>query len=134
MCYENWHLIAKHSWVIFVSKIYTLWWIIHIQSINLNVPTSIMWNLNAWICRMSKTWFFSFSHSTRLVKPTSSPWTSLMAISENGHIFKAEGNKVHHEEEIVIVGGGIRGLCFVIVLHRYDVIPSSSNHHDLMLI
>jgi NADH dehydrogenase FAD-containing subunit len=57
-----------------------------------------------------------------------------MAIGENGHVFKAEGNKVHHEEEIVIVGGGIGGLCFAAALHRYDVIPYSSNYHDLMLI
>jgi hypothetical protein len=41
---------------------------------------------------------------------------------------------VHHEEEIMIVGGGIRGLCFDVVLHRYDVIPFSNNYHNLMLI
>jgi aspartate oxidase len=56
-----------------------------------------------------------------------------MTINENGYIFKANGNKVHHEEEIVILGGGIGGLCFAIALHRYDVIHSSSNYHDLML-
>jgi hypothetical protein len=58
----------------------------------------------------------------------------LTAIGENGHVFKAEGNKVHHEEEIMIVGGGIGGLCFVATLHRYDVIPFSNNYHDLMSI
>jgi hypothetical protein len=29
-----------------------------------------------------------------------------MALSENGHIAETEGNKMHHEEGIVIVGGG----------------------------
>jgi hypothetical protein len=38
-----------------------------------------------------------------------------MAIGENGHVFKVEGNEVHHEEEIVIVGGGIRGLCLLLL-------------------
>jgi hypothetical protein len=35
-----------------------------------------------------------------------------MAISESGHVFKVEGNEVHHEEEIVIIGGGIGGPLF----------------------
>ncbi|CAM6028643.1 unnamed protein product [Sphagnum balticum] len=40
-----------------------------------------------------------------------------MALSENGH--KAEtGNKMHHEERILIVGGGFGGLCFAAALHK----------------
>jgi hypothetical protein len=37
-----------------------------------------------------------------------------MALSENGHVAETEGNKMHHEEGIVIVGGGFRA--FVLLL------------------
>jgi 2-polyprenyl-6-methoxyphenol hydroxylase-like FAD-dependent oxidoreductase len=40
-----------------------------------------------------------------------------MALSENGHIAET-GNKMHHEERIVIVGGGFGGLCFAAALHK----------------
>ncbi|CAK9213343.1 unnamed protein product [Sphagnum troendelagicum] len=40
-----------------------------------------------------------------------------MALSENGHIAET-GNKMHHEERIVIVGGGFGGLCFAAALHE----------------
>jgi 2-polyprenyl-6-methoxyphenol hydroxylase-like FAD-dependent oxidoreductase len=46
-----------------------------------------------------------------------------MAFSENGHIAKTEGNKMHHEEEIVIIGGGMGGLCFAAALHRVGLKP-----------
>jgi hypothetical protein len=42
-----------------------------------------------------------------------------MTINENGYVFKVEGNKVHHEKEIVIVGGGIGG--FVLPLLSVDM-------------
>jgi NADH dehydrogenase FAD-containing subunit len=45
-----------------------------------------------------------------------------MALSENGHIAEA-GNKMHHEERIVIVGGGFGGLCFAAALHKYVITP-----------
>jgi len=35
-----------------------------------------------------------------------------MALSENGQIAETEGNKMHREEGIVIVGGGFGGLLF----------------------
>jgi hypothetical protein len=41
-----------------------------------------------------------------------------MALGENGHIVETQGNNVHYEE-IVIVGGGMWGLCFVVALHKY---------------
>ncbi|CAK9251732.1 unnamed protein product, partial [Sphagnum jensenii] len=41
-----------------------------------------------------------------------------MALSENGHIAETEGKKMHHEEGIVIVGGGFGGLCFAAALHK----------------
>jgi NADH dehydrogenase FAD-containing subunit len=41
-----------------------------------------------------------------------------MALGENGHIVETQGNNVHYEE-IVIVGGGMGGLCFVVALHKY---------------
>jgi hypothetical protein len=42
-----------------------------------------------------------------------------MALGEIGHIVETQGNNVHYEEEIVIVGGGMGDLCFVIALHKY---------------
>ncbi|CAK9273288.1 unnamed protein product [Sphagnum jensenii] len=45
-------------------------------------------------------------------------WTSSTALNENGHIAETDGNKVHHQEEIVIVGGGLGALCFAAALHR----------------
>ncbi len=42
-----------------------------------------------------------------------------MTIRENGHIVETQGNNVHYEDEIVIVGGGMGGLCFVVALHKY---------------
>jgi 2-polyprenyl-6-methoxyphenol hydroxylase-like FAD-dependent oxidoreductase len=41
-----------------------------------------------------------------------------MALRENGHIAETEGKKMHHEEGIVIVGGGFGGLCFAAALHK----------------
>jgi 2-polyprenyl-6-methoxyphenol hydroxylase-like FAD-dependent oxidoreductase len=38
---------------------------------------------------------------------------------------------VHHQEEIVIVGGGLGGLCFAAALHRYAITRPSDNYHDL---
>ncbi len=58
-------------------------------------------------------------------------WTSSMALNENGHIAETDGNKVHHQEEIVIVGGGLGALCFAAALHRYAIIRPSNNYHDL---
>jgi NADH dehydrogenase FAD-containing subunit len=46
-----------------------------------------------------------------------------MALSENGHIAETEGKKMHHEEGIVIVGGGFGGLCFAAALHKYIITP-----------
>jgi hypothetical protein len=46
-----------------------------------------------------------------------------MALSENGHIAETEGKKMHHEEGIVIVGGGLGGLCFAAALHKYIITP-----------
>jgi hypothetical protein len=56
-------------------------------------------------------------------KLTYFPWTSLMPLSENGHIAETEGNKMHHEEGIVIVGGGFGGLCFAAARHKYIITP-----------
>jgi NADH dehydrogenase FAD-containing subunit len=55
-----------------------------------------------------------------------------MALSENEHNFKLEGKKMDHKEEIVIIGGGMGGLCFAAALHRYDVTPSLNNYHSFM--
>ncbi len=55
--------------------------------------------------------------------PTCFPWASLMALNENRHIAETEGNKMHHEEGIVIVGGGFGGLCFATVLPNYIITP-----------
>ncbi|CAK9208139.1 unnamed protein product, partial [Sphagnum troendelagicum] len=41
-----------------------------------------------------------------------------MALSENGHIPVTTGEKIHHDEGIVIVGGGFGGLCFAAALHK----------------
>jgi flavin-dependent dehydrogenase len=41
-----------------------------------------------------------------------------MASSEIGHIPVTEREKMHHEEGIVIVGGGFGGLCFAAALHK----------------
>jgi len=46
-----------------------------------------------------------------------------MALSENGHIVEMEGNKMHHEEGIVIVDGGFGGICFAVALHTYIITP-----------
>jgi hypothetical protein len=46
-----------------------------------------------------------------------------MALNENRHIAETEGNKMHHEEGIVIVGGGFGGLCFATVLPNYIITP-----------
>ncbi len=56
-------------------------------------------------------------------KPTYFPWTSLMALSENVQTAETEGNKTHHEEGIVMVGGGFGGLCFPAALHKYIITP-----------
>ncbi len=46
-----------------------------------------------------------------------------MALSENEHIAETQGKKLHHEEGIVIVGGGFGGLCFAAALHKYIITP-----------
>jgi hypothetical protein len=56
-------------------------------------------------------------------KPTCFPWTSLMALSESGHIPVTTGEKMHHEEGIVIVGGGFGGLFCAAALHKYIFTP-----------
>jgi 2-polyprenyl-6-methoxyphenol hydroxylase-like FAD-dependent oxidoreductase len=41
-----------------------------------------------------------------------------MALSESGHIPVTTGEKMHHEEGIVIVGGGFGGLFCAAALHK----------------
>jgi NADH dehydrogenase FAD-containing subunit len=50
-------------------------------------------------------------------------------------LLKQKETNMHHEEGIVIVGGGFGGLCFAAALHKYIITPWFSNYYyDFMRI
>jgi len=55
-----------------------------------------------------------------------------MASSQIGHIPATEGEKMHHEEGIVIVGGGFGGLCFAAALRKHYHTLFSNCYYDFM--